>query len=319
MTTDRRGCSPRLPRRQRGVALIAAVLVVALALVLVAALLDTGEATRARSRNALRSEQTWQLMQGLEAWAALALRSDHDEAPGNDSPGEAWTGVLGPLAIPGGEIHGRLRQQSGCFNLNSLYRSRNDEPNIPYERLERLLRALKLDPAIAAQIRDWIDEDGEAGSGGAEDLRYSQRQPPMRARNGLFTHVSELRLLPAVDADAYRALQPHVCALPPETPTNWNFAAPVLWMSLDDGIGESAARRLARDGHARYADAGAIVAELPTELRHVLGAYDGVHTEYFIADAEIIVDGIPYAYSSLLHRDPGTGRVRVVSRSRGRL
>jgi len=310
-----RACAPRLPRRQRGVALIAAVLVVALALVLVAALLDTGEATRARSRNALRSEQTWQLMLGLEAWAALALRSDHDEAPLNDSPGEAWTGVLGPLAIPGGEIHGRLRQQSGCFNLNSL---QDDDTTVPYQRLERLLRALKLDPAIAAQIRDWIDRDGEAGSGGAEDLRYSQRQPPMRARNGPFTHVSELRLLPAVDADAYRALRPHVCALPKETPTNWNFAAPVLWMSLHDDIGESTARRLARDGHARYANEDAIRADLPPELQNVIGVNDKVHTEYFIADAEIIVDGIPYAYSSLLHRDKVTGHVRVVSRSRGR-
>jgi type II secretory pathway component PulK len=64
------------PRRERGVALIAAVLVVALATVLVAAMLDRGEAARARTRNILRAEQGWQLMRGLEGWAALALRRD---------------------------------------------------------------------------------------------------------------------------------------------------------------------------------------------------------------------------------------------------
>lgn len=63
-------------RRARGVALIAALLVVALAVVLVAALLDRGEALRARSRNTLRAEQGWQLMHGLEGWAAAALRQD---------------------------------------------------------------------------------------------------------------------------------------------------------------------------------------------------------------------------------------------------
>ena len=77
-------CSPDTRRGQRGVALLSAILVVAIAVVLVAALLDAGEASRARARNALRAEQTWQLLHGLEGWAALTLRRDLADVDSRD-------------------------------------------------------------------------------------------------------------------------------------------------------------------------------------------------------------------------------------------
>jgi general secretion pathway protein K len=312
----------RLPhaaaRRQRGVALIAALLVVALAVVLVAALLDTGEATRARARNGLRAEQTWQLMHGLEAWAASVLISDQEASEGIDSPGEPWSQPMPPLQIPGGQVYGRLRQWSGCFDLNSLYR--DDAPNAAAQaRFERLLDALRVDRAVAAQALDWIDPDGQAVPGGAEDLAYQLRRPGYRAANQPFRHVSELRLLAAVDADVYRLLLPHVCALPEPAPTNLNFASPALWMSIDAAITEVTARRLAADGQARYASLEVIERELAAVLPGVVLPPDayGVHSEYFVAEADIVVDGIPYAYASLLRRRGN--EVSVLQRTRGRL
>ncbi len=309
------------PGRQRGVALIAAVLVVALAVVLVAALLDTGEATRARSRNSLRAEQTWQLMRGLEAWAGIMLMRDLQETGAFDDASESWSGPMPPLEIPGGRVFGRLIERSGCFNLNALA-LQPEVGSVPYQRFERLLAVLKLDPAIAAQVLDWIDEDGDPQPGGAEDALYQTRRPPQRAANAPFAHVSELRLLPAVDAKAYARLAPYVCALPKEARINWNFAPPALWMSLHDRITETIARRLARDGRAQYRRLDAIRDELEREhlataRQLMIDRLDGVDSEYFVAEADIVVDGIPYAYASLLRREP-TG-VRVVARTRGRL
>ncbi len=60
-------------RRQRGVALLVALLVVALATILIAALLDRGELALARTRNVLRGEQAEAYAQGLEAYAAEVL------------------------------------------------------------------------------------------------------------------------------------------------------------------------------------------------------------------------------------------------------
>lgn len=307
------------PRQQRGVALIAAVLVVALAVVLVAALLDTGEATRARTRNSLRAEQTWQLMHGLEAWAAAILMRDYDDGQ-IDGPGEPWAQPMPPIAIPGGRIHGRLRALGGCFNLNSLHDGELPQP-AQQARFERLLAALGLDPAIAAQALDWIDPDPSPESGGAEDLQHLQRRPPQRAANQPFAHVSELRLLPAVDPDTYTRLAPHVCALPREAKTNLNFASIPLWMALHPGITEPIARRLARDGQARHPSTDAIRLELePIGIlipQPQIDAAHSTHSDYFIAEAEIIIDDIPYAYASLLKRGPQG--VRVMRRTRGAL
>lgn len=303
-------------RRERGVALISAVLVVALAVVLVAALLDRGESTRARARNTLRAEQGWQLMLGLEGWAATALRHDSERGD-TDSRNDIWAQPMPPLDLPEARIEGRMRELGGCFNLNRLHHDGQDDA-IAIMRFERLLRVLKLDVAISAQARDWIDADGVPNAGGAEDLALQARRPPYRAANRPFAHVSELRLLPAVDARAYDILLPHVCALPATTPMNLNTISVELWRSLDEAIGTREAQRLARDGRANYADFERLRAEfeqlglvpLPPDPMLALSS------QYFVVEAEILADGIPFLFSSLLQRRPEG--IRVVARTRGR-
>ena len=304
-------------RRERGVALIMAVLVVALAVVLVSALLDRGEAARARARNALRAEQGWQLMLGLEGWAASALRRDL-ESGAIDSRNDVWAQPMPPLTLPEARISGRLREVGGCFNLNSLHVAGQDvAPAVA--RFERLLRVLKLDAAISAQALDWIDLDNEPDPGGAEDVALQARRPPYRAANRAFAHVSELRLLPAVDAQAYQTLLPHVCALPPGTPMNLNTASAELWMSLSDEIGVRHAQRLSRDGKANYMSLGEDLQQEFEQLGLTPLALDpglALSSSYFVLDAEIVADGVPFLYSSLLQRRPE--QIRVLARTRGR-
>lgn len=302
---------------QRGVALLAALLVVALAVVLVAALLDVGEASRSRSRNALRAEQTWQLLHGLEGWATVALQRDQADGGGVDGPEDAWLQPLPPIAIPGGQIIGRLRDRSGCFNINRLHVGGVDD-TVATARFERLLLALGLDPAIAEEAADWIDADAIPRSRGAEDGRYQQREPGYRTAGGPFVHVSELRLLASVDAEAYQTLLGEVCAHPPGAEVNLNFASPAQWMSLDARISPTMAERLWREGRARYR----LIDEVYEALRRegvegvVLEGY-GTSSRYVAAEAEVISDGIPFAYTSLLERTPEG--VRVLARVRGRL
>lgn len=304
----------RTRQRQRGVALIAAVLVVALATVLVAALLDRGEVARARARNALRAEQGWQLMQGLEGWAAAALRRDLEQG-GTDSREDGWAGALPPIELPEARILGRLRELGGCFDVNSLVVGEQDNA-LALQRFERLLRVLKLDPAIAAQAADWVDADNQPRSGGAEDLAYQNRRPAHRTANRRMGHVSELRLLPAMSPKAYDALLPHVCALPQPAPLNLNTASEALWMSLSDAIRGNDARILARDGRANYASVQAVQDELQRlGIARIEEAGLGVTSEWFVAEADIEADGIPFRYASLLQRRPDG--VRVVARVRG--
>lgn len=303
-------------QRQRGVALIAAVLVVALATVLIAAMLDRGEASLARTRNLQRAEQGWELMRGMEAWAGTVLRQDNESTGGVDSREDAWAQDLPPIDLPGVRIRGSLRELNGCLNLNSLHHDGSDD-SLAVARFERLLRALKLDAGISEQVLDWIDADSIPRSHGAEDAALLTMRPPVRAANQPFVHVSELRLLPAVTTKVYETLAPQVCALAADSAMNLNFASPALWMTLADAVTPSQALILARDGRANYESLEVVGQELSRlGLGQVPLVGYGVGSDWFVLEASIEADEIPFVYSSLLQRR--SDGVHVVARARGR-
>lgn len=302
-------------RRQQGVALLAAIVVIALATVLVVGLLDRGEQSRARTRNVLRAEQTWQLAHGVELWAASVLRRDLEQSRGVDARGEAWGQPMPPIALPGGTLTGQLRDITGCLDLNRL--GVEASANTQLQRLRRLLLVLKRDPDLADAIADFIDADGDPRARGAEDAVYLRRQPAYRAANRALFHLSELRLVQGVDGETFDALRPHVCVLPQPALLNLNFASPQVWMSLDEAITENLARQLWRDGQARFASIEAVRSELDQLGVPLFDASDlGTETQWFALDAELDVDGLPFQYAVLLRREERG--VRSWARLRGR-
>lgn len=302
-------------RGQRGVALLTAILVVALATVIVAGVLDQGNLALARTRNMVRVEQADALGLGLEEWAMQLLLRDLASDAGMDSNDDIWGSPLPPTPVPGGRIMGRMSDLNGRFHLNNLV-SGDQVVASQVQRFERLLRALQLDPGIAVAVADWMDPDFAAEAAGAEDQRYLQRTPPYRAANRAFVHVSELRLVRGIDREVYAALAPHVSALPAGSPINVNTATVPVLMSLAEGMTEAVARRIAREGTARYASLAALQSELQQYGMPALDTFQlGVVSDHFLARAEIELDGIPIGYSSVIERRPGI--LRVVSRARG--
>lgn len=303
------------PRRQRGVALLTAILVVALAAVIVAGVLDQGNLALARTRNMVRVEQADALGLGLEEWAMQLLLRDLASDSALDTNGDLWASPLPPTAVPGGRVWGRMTDLNGRLHLNNLV-SGSQVVASQMQRFERLLVALKLDPGIALAVADWLDPDFAAEAQGAEDQRYLQRSPPYRAANRAFVHVSELRLVRGIDREVYAALAPHVSALPAGSLTNVNTATVPVLMSLAEGMTETVAGRIARDGAARYASLSALQTELQQYGIPGLDTFQlGVASDHFLARAEIELDGIPIGYSSVIERRPGA--LRVVSRARG--
>ncbi|HNR91412.1 MAG TPA: type II secretion system minor pseudopilin GspK [Dokdonella sp.] len=310
-----------LAHRQRGVALIIALLAVALAVILIAALLDRGELAFARTRNVLRGAQAVAYADGLEAYAAQVLIKDLDERI--DTRTDIWALPLPPQDVPGGRISASLRDLNGCFNLNNLIVADAALAGLWRERLRRLLTALELDPALAGAITDWVDGDGNVDtSGGAEDPAYLAQSVPYRAANRPFAHVSELRLVRGIDGAAYARLLPEVCALPPGTRLNLNTATTAVLMSLDSRITPALAGRVSLDGQARWSDVAAALREWEQQ-GIVIADLDrrglGVASSYFLARADIVLDDVPFPASSLIERRAGgaAGGIRVLMRSRG--
>lgn len=305
------------PRRERGVALLVALLAVALAVILVAGLLDRGELTLARTRNALRSAQATAYAQGLEAYAAQVLLEDR---PGQDSRGDVWALPLAPQVVPGGAITANLRDLNGCFNLNNLVLPGDSAAEKAWRDLfGRLLAIHGVDAGVGEAVVDWLDADANsAGNGGAEDNAYLGRSPPYRAANRRFVHVSELRLVRGVDGDAYARLAADVCALPPGTTLNVNTASVAVLQAIEPGISRSLAERLWQDGRANWTEFDAFRRALPDQGMG-LGALRGklgLASDYFMARGEVVLDDVPFTFHSLIERRGGSG-IRVLTRSRG--
>ena len=312
------------PQRQRGVALLIALLAVALAVILIASLLDRGELAFARTRNALRGEQAVAYSEGLEAYAAQVLMRDRDQDPGLDTLSDVWAVPLPPQEVPGGRISARMSDLNGCFNLNNLSADLSAEQRRVWRnRLRNLLVALELDPALSGAIVDWIDADSNLDpQGGAEDNAYLSQPVPYRAANRVFAHVSELRLVRGISGEVYARLAPEVCALPPGTAINLNTASVAVLMSLDSRMTTALAERIRQKGQAHWSDVQTALNEVAQQSVDIkpgdrIGL--GVTSSYFLAHGEIALDGVPFAFSSLLERVSGTARggVHVLARSRG--
>lgn len=312
--------------RQRGVALLVALLVVALATVLIAALLDRGELTAARTRNQLRSAQAEAYAQGLEAYAARVLSQDQANGGPSDTSGDIWAVPLPPTPVPGGEITATMSDLDGRFNLNNLSLSAPRDA-IWMGKFQLLLDALKIDRALAQVIHDWMSTNASVQTG---DAYYLAQPVPYRRSKKIFFHVSELRLLKGVSGEVYAQLAPYVCALPPGTLINVNTASVPVLMTLSSAtpITQQTAQALWQQGHANYGRLDELVANQPGLSMDcgsaavgpaAAGACYSEQSSYFLARGEITLDGLPFIFYSMIER-PRNGAnsgIRVIQRSRG--
>lgn len=300
-----------MKQQQQGVALILALLVVALAAMVATRLMTVTSADIGRSESQARLLDAGLLAQGMEDFALVLLKRDLDLGDGIDTNNDQWASTLPPLPVQGGRVSGALVDLDGRFNLNTLVRN-NAPDSVAQARFVRLLAALKLDVGLVDAVTDWIDSDNQVSSQGAEDLDYLRADPPYRAANRPFVHVSELLRVKGINREAYRLLAPEVSALPEDVGLNINTLSVAGIMSLADGISPDLAKRLWREGHAQYRSVSEVVDEL-SRIGVILdpAAVQGfkVSSSYFIARADVELVDRQFLFYSLLQRNAAGGRV----------
>ncbi len=217
---------PPAPHRQRGVALIIALILVALATILATKLTFDGWIEQRRTITVLAAEQAVHFAMGAEALAADVLAQNVQGGGSQDTLAQPWAQATQPLPLtpendaegePIGTLQAGLEDMMGRFNLNNLGHVTADgkpDPQ-PLEQFERLLVSVGLETKWAGIARDWIDADDQPTSpDGAEDSIYTSQTPPYRTGNWPMTSASELMNLPGFGADRYRKIAPYVVALP---------------------------------------------------------------------------------------------------------
>lgn len=217
---------------QRGVALVTALLVVALATVAAVAMATRLHVDLRRTGNLVHGEQAYAYALAAESWAEVILKRDANDNK-YDSLDEDWATALPPIPVDGGFVSGHVTDLQGRFNVNSLLDATGKPDQNAVEYFRRLLTLLELDPELATAVLDWIDADINAlFPGGAEDDAYLLADPPYRAANRPMASISELRLVQGFTDEAMQVLEPHVTALPEPTAINVNTATAEVLMAL---------------------------------------------------------------------------------------
>ena len=249
-------------KRQRGVALVTALLVVSLATVAAVAMVTRLQVDMRRTGNLLNGEQAYAYAIAAESWAHVILRRDEEESD-FDSLGEDWATALPPIAVEGGYVNGQIEDLQGRFNINNLIEDGGEptdaETAVNAEELayfERLLGVLGLEAALAPALLDWLDADiNTRFPDGAEDDFYLLAEPPYRAANRPMVSISELRLVKGFTPEVVAVLEPHVTALPEETVININTATPAVLRALHQELDDSGVEQLIADrGDTGYED-----------------------------------------------------------------
>ena len=311
-----RGGTPRV----KGVALISVLLVVVVLTSVVYHLTSRHASSLAQSQNALGFDQAMAYALGGEALARQVLYQDRTETgPEIDSFEEDWAQAFPPFELDEqGWIEIQARDLNGCFNLNALV---SEEPadgtSGPHlDRFKTLLRNLDIPEPVADETRDWIDADQTVFGFGAEDNDYLGLQPGYRTSGQPLAHVSELRLMRSMTPEHLQRLRPHVCVLPVNAlKLNVNTATSHALAALAPELNEAELRVLTETprAFADLAEFTKVAAGFETVTPHL-----GVTSEYFEVQVRVAVGDRTAMLTSVLHRDPESSAITLISRDLGR-
>jgi len=293
--------------QQRGVALLLAVMVVAVATIIGVEIWHANQLDVARVANQRQALQAEYYARGLALWAADILREDFERDGAFDSHGDAWNQPVAGIAVPEGQLAGRLTDLSGKFNLNNLVNADGSENPNQVAYFRRLLRRLQLSESLADKLLDWMDKDNQPRPQGAEDFTYQARNPGYFTASSPLFHVAELRLVDGVDKSTYETLRKHVTVLPTHrAKINLNTASVPVLLALDDRLTPQQAIILHQQGQAAYHSLPEFVqhpalANNPLALDH-LGELAAVASQWFQAASVVQLGQSEYVFYALVQR-----------------
>ncbi len=289
------------PKRQRGLALLMAILIVIIATTIAVSIVHEEKFTIRKTAHIQRMDRAALYAVGLEDWAQIYLKEDREESK-IDSLDEDWAIGVPGLPIEGGYLAGYLEDEQAKFNLNSLVLS-----EIALTRFRRLCDNLEVDDRFIPALLDWIDEDFDIRSPDGMEENYED----YRVGNREMVDISELLLVQNVTPEIYEKLQPHITALPGTSTLNVNTMSDVIFLTLAPDLDVTEFIK------QREEDAFESVGEFVERLQKPV-EIDGlsVDTQYFRAYGQVVQGEQILNLNTLIYRD-ANGKTRVMNRTLG--
>ena len=237
------------PQRQRGAAILLAMIIVTLVATLAVSMVwQQWRAVQVETAERSRSQSAWILAGALD-WAGLILKED---ARPNTAPvdhlGEPWAVPLAEARLstflaadkdntddaPEAFLSGSITDAQSRFNLRNLLVDGKNELSAPdLAILRRLCENVNVSVGVADLLANGLrDSHAQPGSPGAN------ANAPLAPKR-----ISQLTWL-GVDPQALQRLEPHITLLPERTTVNINTASREVIASVVPGLNVGDAERL---------------------------------------------------------------------------
>jgi len=339
--------------RQKGVALITALLVVSLAAILAASLVKHLNYDIRRSENILRLDQAQLYNKNSVEFAMVLVNRDWALNNKFDSIEDIQTfnDYAIAISLEGPPVSLELVDLQSCFNLNNLTTANKDLPKMRAQ-YSKLLSSLEIDielhRTLTDSLIDWIDPDQVNQPQGSEYDYYIGLERPYRIADAPLTSISELRLVKGYTNAVIDQLKEHVCVLPEaNSGININTASSIMLDSIEGlgGFGEQIVKD--RDGDLNtdstdnnandinVNDANAIdtsntnpfekVEDFAKYVKDVLKVknFDAnglqAYSEYFLVESRTQLGTGNVKLFSIIYRDNSNGETKLIKQTSGAL
>lgn len=305
-------------KRQQGVAIITALLIVTIATTVSITISTRLQLDVRRTGNLIALDQAQFYLLAAEEWSQRILRKDKEDST-FDSLDEDWAIELPPIPVDGGSIQGRLTDLHACLNINSLVTG-NAVDATTKDRLSRLFNRLGVKGDLTQAIADWIDSDLETSNpNGAEDGYYLNLEAPYRTANTRLHSVSELRLIKGFEEfETFDLVESHLCAFiidGGEIAINVNTASAEVLQSLSAEMTESMVDEIIeRRNEEPFTDLKEFTsfAKLGTIIKDTEKL--STSSEYFLLRTQAIIGQANKVMYSIIYREE-SGETKIISRT----
>jgi general secretion pathway protein K len=301
--------------RQRGVAVITALLLTTLAITIVASLFWQQQVqVRSIENQRLQLQKQW-ILRGAIDWARLILREDARYTT-VDSLDEPWAVPLAETRLDqyvengktdadasDAAVSGSIVDAQSRYNLTNL--CPNGNLNIKEVAVfARLLSNMQLNPGLAQATATMMMAAAQANP---QVPASSDKQAPASSSNNArpmnFEQVNDLLAVPGFSVDAIDKLKDVVIVLPRATPVNINtasaevLAARISTFSLSDAATLIAARKT-----ASFRDVNDLKQRLPGKQINETQAELSSYTNFFLVNGQVRLSRAGLDVQALIER-----------------
>jgi general secretion pathway protein K len=302
----------RAQRRQRGVALVTALLIVAL-VVAIAASLNLGQQVWLRQMQNISDRAMANSIRHAALDGMCFLLEKDGKANAYDGETDLWAEKGMAWPVEGGMASFSVEDAQGRFNLNSLVMPGGAQPNNEAGQVfVNMLTLLGLDVSLKEKLTDWIDTDNMTRPSGADDTDYLSLPKPHRAANQNLASVDELRLVMGFDEEVVEKLRPYVIALPQnDTIINLNTAPDIVLAAVVTGWTAAQAQPAVELLKRKPLTEPNQINQLTQGAPLATSAY-GVTTNYFLVTVNVNYGRFQRKTTALVRRDAGSKMAQVL-------